>query len=476
MGTANEQKLNWGASERISPLDTMMWRIEADPSLRSTMIGIELLDTTPDWDRFVAAHDWASRMVPRLRQRVVELPLGLGTPHWSVQADFDLRYHVRRYSLGAWGGWPELLDAAAQFAMTPFDPARPPWEAVLYTGLPGGKAAYLLKLHHATTDGLGVIALLSDLHSRSREHSAGKPQPAAPEPGEESPLRTLAEQIGYDAEQVGTAAQAAGGGVLRSLGGPATFAREALAYGASLRRVLAGKVAEGSPLLARRSMSWRFAAMDVAYQDLHAAAKAAGGSLNDGYIAALLGGFRRYHEKMGARPTEIPMAIPISVRSSSDEGGGNRIASGRIVGPMEIADPARRVGEVRKLVHAARDEPALDAANRMAPLLARLPGQVLAKVAGGTTKNNDLQASNIPGIAEEVYLAGAKVERLYPYAPLPGCAAMITLLTHGETCCIGANFDAAAITEPDLFTRALADGFAEVLDLAPGAGRPVVRG
>ncbi len=471
-----EDQLNWGASERLSPLDTVMWRVEADPALRSTMIGIELLDTTPDWERFRAAHDWASRMVPRLRQRVVELPLGLGTPRWSVQSDFDLRYHVRRYSLGAWGGWPELLDAAAQFAMTPFDPARPPWEAVLYTGLPGGKAAYLLKLHHATTDGLGVVALLSDLHSRSREHTPDKPEPAAPAAGVETPLRTIAEQMGYDAEQVGAAAQAAGGGMLRSLRRPGPVAREAAAYGASLRRVLAGKMAEGSPLLARRSMSWRFAAMDVGYADLRAASKAGGGSLNDGYIAALLGGFRRYHETMGVGPTGIPMAIPISVRTSSDGGGGNRIASGRIVGPMEIADPARRIEVIKARVRAARDEPALDAANQMAPLLARLPGQVLARVAGGATKSNDLQASNIPGIAEDVYLAGARVERLYPYAPLPGCAAMITLLTHGETACVGINFDAAAVTEPELFTRSIADGFSEVLGLHPGSARPVVRG
>jgi hypothetical protein len=143
---------------------------------------------------------------------------------------------------------------------------------------------------------------------------------------------------------------------------------------------------------------------------------------------------------------------------------------------MDIADPVRRIGEIKALVRAARDEPALDAANQMAPLLAILPGQVLAKVAGGTTKNNDLQASNIPGIREDVYLAGAKVERLYPYAPLPGCAAMITLLTHGETCCVGVNYDAAAVRKPELFTQAIADGFAEVLDLHPGSARPVVRG
>ncbi len=76
---------------------------------------------------------------------------------------------------------------------------------------------------------------------------------------------------------------------------------------------------------------------------------------------------------------------------------------------------------------------------------------MIAAVAGGITKGNDLQASNVPGIREDVYLAGARVERMYPYAPRPGCAAMITMLTHGDTCCVGANLDPAAITDRDLF-------------------------
>jgi len=46
-------------------------------------------------------------------------------------------------------GGRRLLEAAAQLAMSPFDRARPPWEAVLYEGLPDGRAAYVLKMHHS---------------------------------------------------------------------------------------------------------------------------------------------------------------------------------------------------------------------------------------------------------------------------------------------------------------------------------------
>ena len=56
----------------MNPLETMMWRAEVDPRLRSPVIILDVLDTAPDWDRVVASHEWATRFVPRLRERVLE--------------------------------------------------------------------------------------------------------------------------------------------------------------------------------------------------------------------------------------------------------------------------------------------------------------------------------------------------------------------------------------------------------------------
>ena len=50
-------------------------------------------------------------------------------------------------------------------------------------------------------------------------------------------------------------------------------------------------------------------------------------------------------------------------------------------------------------------------------------------------------------------------------------ATMITLVTHRDTCCIAANVDRAAVTDPELFGKCLEDGFAEVLALHEGAVR-----
>ena len=473
--TAGGSPLGWGAGDEMNAFETVMWRAEADRTLRSPVVGLEELDTVPDWDRFLAAHEWAVRMAPRFRQRVVEAPLGLAAPRWTDDPDFDLGFHVRRANLPAGGGWPALLEAAAQVAMTPFDRTRPPWEAVLYEGLPGGRGAYLLKLHHSASDGMGVMQLLGQLHSKTREPNPDKPQPAPRPPTSISPLDTLVHQVRGDAKAVPEVLRGVGSGAVKALGDPGGTLRSAQRYGQSLRRVLTPPAAEGSPLLAKRSLTWRFAALDVPFADLKAAGKSVGGSVNDSYLAALLGGYRLYHEAMGVPVAKIPIAIPISVRKPGDSEGGNRIASARLSAPVGTVDPRARIEEVRSLVLTARGEPAINTIGLMSPVLARLPGTVIAQLAGPMTKGNDLQASNVPGIRGELFLAGARIERMYPYAPLPGCAAMITLVSHGEVGCVGVNFDAASFTDPELFVRCLLDGFAEVLALSGGTQRPVAR-
>jgi len=456
----------------MNPMETIMWRVEAAGSLRSTMIALEVLDEAPAWADVVATHQRAVEHLPRLRQRVVEPPLGLAAPRWADDPQFDLQFHLRRSALPAGATWQDLFSAAEQVAMSPFDRIRPPWEAVLYEGLPGGKAAYVLKLHHSTTDGLGTLQLMLELHSLTPEgptESGGRGLVAVPAP----PLSGVGALVAHaaDAARSAPAAGRRASEVARRVAeDPLASLRAGVRYGRSLQRVLAPPAAAPSPLLAGRSASWRFAGLDVELDSLKAAAKAAGGSLNDAYIAALLGGYRLYHEGLGHPVGSIPMAIPISVRRPGDAGGGNRFASARLSGPVGVSDPAKRIAAIGDLVRTARQEPALDNIKVLAPVLAKLPSAAIAQLAGGMARGNDLQASNVPGIREDVFFAGVRVDRLYPFAPLPGCPAMITLVSHGSTCCVGVNYDPAAFTDSELFLSSLEAGFAEVLALGGADG------
>jgi diacylglycerol O-acyltransferase / wax synthase len=455
----------WSGEREMSAFEALMWRIEADPRLRSPMTVVDLLDCVPDWERLRSAHDWASRLIPRFRQRVQEPALGLGVPTWLDDPDFDLDYHLQRVALPAPATRRVLLDMAQTEAMTPFDRARPPWRAVLYEGLEGDRAAYLLKIHHSMTDGQGGVQLVGLLHSRKREPSPEKSAPPARAGEDTGALGVLAQQVAHVPGAAVRGVRDALDLSTRLARRPGSGVKAALRFAGSLERVLAPPPSEPSSLFRARGLSWRFDSLEVPLVDLKRAGRAASGSLNDAYVAALLGGLGRYHDALGSPVDSLPMAMPISLRSGDHPMGGNRFAGVRFAAPVGIEDPAERIQAIHELVLDVRDEPAIDALGFAAPLLNRLPTAVVARWYAGQTANLDLQASNVAGLPWEAYIAGAKIERMLPFGPVPGCALMVTLLSYAGTCCIGVNMDAAAVTEPDLLMSCFRQGLDEVLAL-----------
>ncbi|MGY1795130.1 wax ester/triacylglycerol synthase family O-acyltransferase [Geodermatophilus sp. SYSU D00525] len=458
--------LDWGTSPEMNPIETAMWRAEAaDPRLRANVTLLEVLETAPDWDRFLGAHEWASRMVPRMRQKVVEPALGVGAPRWVTVDDLDLARHVRRVRLEEPGSTRQLLDVVGEFASAPLDRGRPLWEVLLVEGLAEGRAGYVVKTHHSTTDGLGAVQLMGLLHRRSPDRDPARPEPPAPVPGEVSRVGALTEQLVGTARSVPLAALRRGVEALSTLRHPRDVAAQALDAARAATKTLAPPRGS-SPALAARGGDWRFEVLEVPLADLKRGAKAAGGSLNDGFLAAVVGGFRRYHERTGAPLGTMTVGIPISLRARDDAQGGNRFTGARFTASLAEADPAARIATIRQFVLSARETSASGVTDDLlGPALHWLPAPVVGAVSGRLTSANDVQVSNMPGVAHPVYIAGSRILRMYPFGPLPGCAAMVTLLSHEDQCCIGVNLDSAAVTDPAGLVADLQAGLDEVVAL-----------
>jgi NRPS condensation-like uncharacterized protein len=215
-----------------------------------------------------------------------------------------------------------------------------------------------------------------------------------------------------------------------------------------------------------RGSAYRLDTFDVAFDELKAAGRAAGGSVNDAFLAGLLGGVRRYHEELSFSVDYMPVAIPVSLRTDADPMGANKFAGARFVAPVGELDPAKRIAAIHDFIIEAREEPAIGFLDLIAPVLSRLPGVALTRIAGGMTGLSDLQASNLGAISRPLYLAGAHVTRVYPMGPRPGIPAMITMVTYDQTCCIAVNFDPEAIVDAAAFSTCLREGFDEVIALA----------
>ena len=134
--------------------DAFSWYMERDPALRSTVVVIDWLDRAPDWDVLVGRVDRISRLMPSLRQCVVESPFRLTVPRWSYDPHFDLNFHLSRVSAPPPGTRDAVLALARRSAMAAFDRARPLWEVTLVEGIEGGEAALIVKLHHSLSDGV----------------------------------------------------------------------------------------------------------------------------------------------------------------------------------------------------------------------------------------------------------------------------------------------------------------------------------
>ena len=461
----------WGGPAEMSSFEALMWLAEADPRLRSTTTSVLVLDHEPDWERFLGDHRWLVGAVPRFRQRVVVPSFGVANPTWVDDPDFDLDYHVRRQRLPEPGSDRQLLDAAAILAMTPFDKARAPWEATLIGGLDGGRAAYVLKLHHAVSDGLGIMQLLSRVFTRDPAPVA-RPKPPAHAYGRVRPttsLRLGVKSLAAGLTSLAGAGRGAASALARRLGGmvkdPAS-AQAVIEYLASAKRMVGNKPVPGSALFRRRSLSWRFDTIEVPLAALKAASKAVDASINDTFLSGLIGGFRRYHEEMGVAVTEMPVGFPISLRTGDDPLGGNKFAGSQYAAPVSEKDPVARIRHIQRFVSETRAEPALDVMIRLTPVLSRLPMAAVTPLMASFTQAQDAQISNIPGIPYAVFLAGAEVTHYWPFAPAPGCGMMIALLSHNGRCCIGINSDTAAVTEPELLVACLREGLDEVLALA----------
>lgn len=452
----------------MAPADAVMWAIERDPVLRSTVTAVSLLDRAPDHDRLRRRLLDLSRDQPRLRQRVGPPRLVHGLPTWVDDPAFDIDYHLRRYRLAEPGGLEPTLEVARISAMAGLDRSRPLWEFTVLEGLEGGGAAFIQKFHHCVTDGVGGVELAARMLD-------GQPQDPAPEgsslspgfrppsllPAQESAAAAAGHRLVSGSLQ---AARAALSAAFHPVDRVATMADNAQ----WAARLLAPARSPLSPVMRARGTVWQFRAFDVDLAGLRVAAGSVGGSVNDIFLTAVTAGLRRYHEAHGCPVTDLRITLPISIRKPGDAPGGNRFTPVRFTVPLGTgknpADQARRLGVLVREWRTGRG-PALT--DYLASLLCRLPPEPLTALFGQMLKNVDFVATNVAGMAEPMYLAGAEILRQYAFAPLSGAAVNIALLSHVDKACIGVNSDAAAVPDPDLLRSCLIKGFGEALTLRP---------
>lgn len=444
-----------GKRERMTPADAAWLRMDRPTNLM-VITGLMWFGEPLDWDRHRAlvAERLAGRY-PRLRQRVVESPFGLGRPSWEDDDSFDLDNHLEHVELPAPGDRAALQRFVSEVMSTPLDRSRPLWKLWVVDGFQGGSAV-VSRLHHALADGISLARVILSLADEAPGTEPGVADGPAREPLPERAVHLLGDVVG-EAWELATHP-----GQLVRLAG------QALAVPGSFAKVVLSPPDTPSALKGRLGTSKRAAWSDrLPLADVKAIGKDLGATVNDVLLAAMTGGLRRVLEDRGTPVRDLRAFVPFNLRPLDrpvPTSLGNRFGLVMLDLPVGIADPHGRLTELKRRMDAIKAGPdglvTFGILNGMglSPLVVE---RVLVEMFGA---KGTFVMTNVPGPRQPLSLAGTPVAGIMAWVPQSaGIGVGISIMSYAGDVVVGVTVDEQVVGDP----QPVLDAFhAEVAALA----------
>ena len=487
---------------QLSPLDTQFLMIESPTTLGHVGSLVKVDPSTADTDTWNvdtvrALIESRLHLAPIFRQRLAEVPFGLTRPYWVDDPYFDLEFHIRELAIPQPGSSAQLGEQVARLHARALDRQRPLWELYVITGLEDGRAAVYSKVHHAAIDGVSGAELLSALLDI-------RPEPRGVEPEAERfdprPLPSKRDLLGRGltsilSDQVKVARTvplalrhldqlpgAGSHGMVRgisdatSLMARLTGAERRAEVSFTSRDIKAPRTPLNGPITGHR----RFSFGSVSLADIKTVRRRHGGTVNDIVMVLCATALRRWlldHDALPAVP--LVAAVPVSVRRRAQKGSaGNQISVMLAELPTHLADPEARIEATRTSMDRAKERfgavpPTLlrDLSVLMPTAGSGLAARSLFNLATVPGPPFNLFISHVPGPQVPLYVAGAKVQGVYPISAVTSLtgALNITLFSYNGSL----DFGLIACRElvPDAWNLIgyLTDALAELVELAQAA-------
>lgn len=382
--------------------------------------------------------------IPKLRQLARTSLFPPGAASWAEDPEFDAAHHIHHHRVSGLYEPDPLAAYASRWIEQPLDTRKPLWDIHLVTGLPEGRFALLLKLHHALTDGAGAYSVASGLLDETQVAARATP---APVPAPRRSLRETAES---------TWAQA---------GEAATIASSVL---------LATRPYPASPISAPVSKARNLGFVRLELGDIRGIRRAHGGTTNDVVLAVFAGALREWLVNRGHRADDrsLRALIPVSLRArQAGQTGGNKLSGYLCELPIGIDDPLERLRVVRRAM--ARNKVAGPSRGAGAfPLLADLVPPALHRLTGRMTGQAapllfDTVVTNVPLPGLKLTLDGATLEEVYPFVPLaPRQALGMAVAVYRDSIHIGLQANGAAVPDIGSLQDAVAKSTAVLCSLS----------
>jgi diacylglycerol O-acyltransferase / wax synthase len=458
--------------ERLDAQDLMMLWPEAlgwsqDIGALAILDGRRLLDAGGRFKIETAREQVGSRLhlVPRFRQLLHRPRLGLGWPLWVDAPSIDLAEHVRVLPLEAPADEAQLLLACEELRHRRLNPSRPLWELWFLPGLPDGRVALFMKLHHAVADGIaGVAALGAFVDLVPDPPSTGAP-PWTPAPMP-SARALLGDNLRRRLQELGRA--------FTGLDHPVDTVRRARRGWPAVREAFAEARPPRTSLNRRVGWHRRFALVRSDLGLVKRIAHAHDAKVNDVLMAALAGGLRELLLGRGERVDGVVLRAAVPVSLHRERPG---LARGNLDGMMVVPMPVGEPDDARRLRLIAADT----AERKKKP---RPPGGTLFR--NGAIQRAFLRlaphqrvlntyAANVPGPPVPLYFAGARLLEVFPVVPLLGNVSVgVGALSYAGQFNITTVADREACPDLEVFAegvRGSLDALARYATVPPAAER-----
>jgi diacylglycerol O-acyltransferase / wax synthase len=416
--------------------------------------------------------------IPRYRQKVREVKMGLARSVWVDDRDFDITYHIRRSALPSPGSDAQLHDLVAHLGSRPLDKSRPLWEIYLVEGLAKNRVAIYAKSHQALVNGMTALEIGHVIADRSQ-----RPPPfgediwiPAREPGSaQLLLGAVGDWVARPGMQL-AAVRSAVTEVATNSGQLVEFGRRF----ADVARTFARGTAPSSPLNTTVSRNRRFTVASGRLEDYRHLRARYDCDVNDVVLAVIAGALRNWllsrGEPVGPTTTVRAMA-PMSVYPDADHdstGPGQAISE---VSPFLVDLP---VGEINAVVRLSQIAHATESHSTAASLVDARTIVTLSGFAPPTlhamgirvatsfsARQFNLLVTNVPGAQSQMYVAGTKLLETYAVPPLLHDQVLaIGVTSYSGMLYFGINADRDAMSDVEMLPGLLRESLDELLEAA----------
>jgi diacylglycerol O-acyltransferase len=449
----------------MSPMDASFLHIEG-PTHPMHIGGVSIFEgPAPPFERLEEMVAGKLGLVPRYRQKVRFVPLGLGRPVWVDDPHFNLSYHLRHSALPAPGSFDQLRHTAARIFAQHLDRDKPLWEVWMVEGLSEKRWALLSKVHHCMVDGVSATDLMSVMFDDDPAPPAGRPWEPAREPsGVELVARTLTRRSLNPSEQLRSVRSA-----LRAPGTSLGQARDLLRGITSAARVMRplGSSSLTGPVGPHRT--WTCA--HVRLSDVKSVRAALGGTVNDVVLTIVSGGLHDLLESRDERVTDrtIRALVPVSVRRPGERGVYDNQVSAMFADlPVGLADPVTRLDAVRAQMDGLKQSKQAVAGDVLTSLSGFAPPMLLALGARLAARSPAVGVqtgvTNVPGPQQPLHTLGRRMLESFPFVPVIGQARIsIAIFSYDGGLYFGVTGDYDSSSDVGILTSGVERSMAELL-------------